>query len=101
MTDPKVTPADIVHEDSSYEIDLLKLVGKRVKAITGYLSMEFGYDPSFKLCQIVFEDGTSMGVEGEHDFPYVVEWRLEKQPNFNDETLHRLYAEINENEADE
>lgn len=98
MSDKNVTHADLIHEDSSYEIDLLKLVGKRAKAITGYLATDFGHT-SFKLCRIVFEDGTSMGVEGEHDFPYVVEWARETQPHFDDETLRRLYEEKNDEPA--
>ncbi len=51
-------------------IDLSKLVGKKITGVLGHLTDEFG-QPNFQLDRIVFEDGTHLYVEGEHDFPYV------------------------------
>lgn len=73
-----------------FEISLSKLVGKQVKDIRGYLSKEFG-DVVFKMTSIVLEDDTKMGCEGEHEFPYLVQYNASKQPNFDDATLERLY----------
>lgn len=80
---------------SDYEIGLTKLIGKQVKEIRGYLSGEFG-DPCFKLTQIEFEDGTFLGCEGEHDIPYLVSSGRDNQPNYDEETLQRLYDEQDE-----
>jgi hypothetical protein len=35
-----------------------------------------GAGPSFKIADILLEDGTLIGVEGEHDFPYLVEYTI-------------------------
>ena len=84
---------DIRVEGSTYHLSLLKLVGKEVSDIRGHISGEFG-GPTFVLTEILFTDGTSMGVEGEHDHPYVTEYRATNpQPNFDDETLQALLDE--------
>lgn len=83
-----ITLNDIKVEGSTYRLSLTKLMGKQIKDIHGYLSSELG-DPVFKMINVVFEDGTKLGAEGEHDFPYLVG----EQPNHNEETLERLYAE--------
>lgn len=80
---------------SDYEIGLTKLIGKPIKEIKGYLSQQFGPDATFKITGIVFEDDTEMDVEGEHDFPYLTEYRSQPQPNFDQDTLNRLYEEEN------
>lgn len=85
---------DVAYEQSDYEIDLSKLMDKRIKAVVGYISMEFG-DPMFKLTRIIFVDGTFLGVEGEHDLPYLSWYRLDDIGNLNDETLIALYKEQN------
>lgn len=89
--------ADLLVKGSTYQISLTKLTGKAIKDITGYLENEFG-EPSFKVCQIVMEDGTLIGVEGEHDFPYLVEYGRMTQPNMDSDTLDRLYEESQESE---
>lgn len=86
---------DIRVPNSKYRISLLKLIGKGIADIQGSLSREYG-DISFVLSNIVFDDGTEMGIEGEHDFPYVTEFSPQPQPNFDEETLERLYLEDNE-----
>lgn len=63
-------------ETSSYTIGLTKVIGKAIKEIHGYTSTEYD-DPVFKLCKVEFEDGTFLGCEGEHDFPYLVKWGME------------------------
>lgn len=55
-----------------YELSLTRMLGKELADITGYISQEFG-DRSFKVCRLVFTDGTCLGFEGEHDHPYLVE----------------------------
>jgi hypothetical protein len=67
------------------------LIGKPIKDIRGYISEELG-GATWKLTKIEFEDGTFLGVEGEHDFPYLVEW-IVNQPNFDEETLLRIAEE--------
>lgn len=79
----------------SYELSLVKLLGKQIKDITFYLSDEFG-DTTIKLCDVILEDGSRMGVEGEHDFPYLVDYAKYPQKNINDETLARLFQEDND-----
>lgn len=58
---------------SDYEIGLTKMVGKKVKEVHGYISIEFG-EPTFKMTKIEFDDGSFVGCEGEHDFPYLVNY---------------------------
>jgi hypothetical protein len=87
-----ITNDDVKVDGSTWEISLCKLIGKKVKDIRGYISPEFG-DMSFKLSHIVFDDDSEMSVEGEHDFPYLAETPRFEQPNFDQETLRRLYEE--------
>lgn len=79
-----------VNPDQMY-ISLSKLIGKTVSDIHGYLSMETG-EVCFLITSVRFSDGTGMGVEGEHDFPYLTDYGT-TQPNFDQETLDRLYQE--------
>jgi hypothetical protein len=62
---------DVRVEGHGYYLSLSKIIGKSIKDIYGYISLEFG-DPSFKLTRIVFDDDSALGVEGEHDHPYPV-----------------------------
>jgi hypothetical protein len=59
--------------------------------------MEFG-QVNFKLTEIVLEDDSIMDIEGEHDFPYLLDYRSQPQPNFDEDTLERLYEEHNAEE---
>ena len=69
-------------EESDYEFSLSVLTGKKIKDVVGYPSIGFGADtPVFCLTEIIFEDGASIGVEGEHDFPYLSTW--EDIPNLD------------------
>lgn len=49
---------------------LSSVIGKKVADVQGYMTREFG-DPTFKLTRILFEDGSAVDVEGEHDMPYI------------------------------
>ena len=88
-----ITLADVRVEGSTYEMSLTKLIGKPIADVYVMVTKPFGIDPTLEMLRIVFEDGTSMHCEGEHDCPYLVEYRGETQPNFDDETLNRLYEE--------
>jgi hypothetical protein len=89
----KLKVEDLRPEGSDYEISLPKLLGKQVKDIKGYITKEFG-DPVFQLTWIVFNDGTEVNCEGEHDLPYVVQVR-DTNPNLDDEVLNDLYDQEN------
>lgn len=79
---------DIQVENSHY-ISLSAWMGP-IKDIHGYISEEFG-DPVFKLRKIIFEDGTQIDVEGEHDCPYLCgETEL-----YNDEVMCSLLEQEN------
>jgi hypothetical protein len=58
-------------EGSDWLFSLSKLVGKKVIDVVGYPSDPFGDAPLFKIVEIVFEDKTTISVEGEHDVPYL------------------------------
>lgn len=64
---------DYQYGEKDWILSFNKISGKKIKDIGGYISNEFG-EPTFKICYIYFEDGTEQGVEGEHDFPYIVDY---------------------------
>lgn len=64
---------------------LNKLTGRRVVDVTGYPSDPFGGTALFKVVSIVFEDGTEIHVEGEHDTPYIPS--ADDIPNLDEKTL--------------
>lgn len=91
-----ITIKDIKLSNSNYEHGLSLLVGQKIKEVRGYFSAPFG-DPAFKITHIELEDGTLLGVGGEHDFPYVESpYRNDKVLNLDYDTLQRLYDEQNE-----
>jgi hypothetical protein len=55
----------------------------------------------FIITKIECADGTFVGVEGEHDFPYLVEYGPTPQPGLDEETLAQLAAEAEEDAAQE
>ena len=67
---------DIRVDGHSYKLSLTKFVGRPIKDVIGYLN-DIGAGPSFMLTEIVLEDGAMIGVEGEHDFPFLCEYRSE------------------------
>lgn len=89
MTLLKLT--DLKVDGSHYLISLVKLSGQPIADVRGYLSIELG-EVAFKLCEIVLEDGTTILVEGEHDFPYLSTFRGDAA-NLNENTLIELYEQ--------
>lgn len=56
----------------NFNIELGAFLGKRVTGIRGYASKEFGDDtPVFHVYSVDFDDGSSLSLDGEHDFAYV------------------------------
>jgi len=72
----------------SDDYSLSKLVGKKIADIIGYPSDPFGGAPLFKIWQIVFEDGTTVCVEGEHDVAYIP--ATDGLNNMDEDTLQGL-----------
>ena len=60
-------------EGSTYLLSLVKITGKAIKDIHGYVTDPYDVAPTFKLIHVILEDDTSFYVEGEHDFPYLVD----------------------------
>lgn len=85
-----VTNADV--KVDSYQISLAKLTGQDIKDVQGYITRESG-DYTFKVTCIVLEDGSEIGVEGEHDFPYLTPYPKYPIANMDDETLRGLYRQ--------
>lgn len=80
--------------ESDYELSLSKYVGKKVVDIVGYPTIAFDdAPPIFKLRQIMFEDGTTVFLEGEHDTVYLP--TTNKLKNMDEETL-QSFIEIEE-----
>lgn len=98
---------DVQVEGSTYLISLKKVLSKSIVDIHGYLSCEFDA-PTFKLSRVIFEDGTELGVEGEHDFPYLVQSHRENEdrpeymgkycPEYSDENLQKIWDSSPDNE---
>ena len=82
-------------KDGDY-ISLVKVVGKKITDITGYITKEFG-EPTFQLFAIEFEDGTDLWVEGEHDMPYVYEYGSKTPKGFN-ENIEEIWKTDPDNE---
>lgn len=56
-------------EGSDYQFSVNKLMGKKIKDITGFVAhLDV---PVLKICNVLFEDGTSIRINGEHDMPYL------------------------------
>lgn len=86
---------DVRVDETKYaNISLSKLMGKRIADIEGSLRNEFG-DVSFKLTKVVFEDGTDLHCEGEHDFPYLTGGYGDKAVELPTEVMEALYEEQN------
>lgn len=58
-------------EGSTYLLSLAKLTGQKIADIHGFVTDPFDVAPTFQLCHVILEDGTTIDVEGEHDFPYL------------------------------
>jgi hypothetical protein len=94
-----ITLKDIKADNSDYEISLVKLAGKPIKDIYGYLSNEFD-EPVFKITKVVFSKDCWLDAEGEHDFPYLANGKG-KTIYEDEELLERLYREDNPDDEEE
>ena len=95
MTD--VMYADVLTPEGDLDVGLSRLVGKEIREVCGYFA-DMGGGVSFKLTHIIFDDGSQVGIEGEHDFPYVATFRKWTFPTLEEETLNRLYEAQNAEE---
>lgn len=64
---PYATDGD---DPDHFFLSLGKIMGKQVADISVTVSREF-HEASLVLFRVVFEDGTFLNCEGEHDFPYL------------------------------
>ena len=80
-----------LYGNSDYLLSYSKICGRKIKDIVGYISTEYD-EPTFKISRIILEDGYELGVEGEHDFPYIVDY---------DEKTAKILDDINEEEKEE
>jgi hypothetical protein len=88
-----------LYKDSDYECSLSKFVGKKVVDLVGYPSAPFGGDPVFKINKVVFDDGSTIWTEGEHDVAYIP--ATDKLKNMDEETLQRFIDEDSDEETGE
>ena len=104
----KVTPkisdfiADGREDKECADLSLVKLCnGRKIKDIIGYLDGDFDCN-YFHPYKLIFEDGTELYCEGEHDHPYFAKVGREKPdfPLFNDKMMRTFYAEQNGEEYD-
>lgn len=84
----KADKKDFLQDGSDWLFSLNKLTGRKVVDVIGYPSDPFGGVPLFKVSQIVFEDGTTISIEGEHDVPYIPS--DDKVKNLDEETLQKF-----------
>ncbi len=90
----EITYADTLVPEGHMDVGLSRLVGKEIREVCGYFA-DIGAGATFKLTHIIFDDGTQVGVEGEHDFPYVATFAKWPMPNLEEDVLERLYEEQN------
>lgn len=77
-----------MHEDSDYEISLVKLNGKQIKDIIGMVSYNSEYRAiDFVLTRIIFDDDTEVGMGGEHDKPFIETYAKWPQPPLESKNL--------------
>lgn len=67
---PTKTVEELAKLSNEIGLDLADVTGKKVDKIIGFVSNDFG-DAVFVMQKIVFEDGSSIFCEGEHDIPYL------------------------------
>jgi hypothetical protein len=60
------------NKKASWEVSLNEVIasGATVADVFGYFTTECG-EATFKLTRLVLNDGNTINVEGEHDFPYL------------------------------
>lgn len=84
--------SDVRAEDQDYRISLGKVTGQKVKDIQGSVTIEFG-EPYFQIYAVILEDGTEIGVEGEHDIAYLTAYGdgHELHVRLDEDTLMGIY----------
>lgn len=82
---------DFLQDGSDWLFSLNKLVGKKVVDIVGCPTDPFEGTPLFDIFAIVFDDGTEIHVEGEHDVAYIP--ASDKLKNMDEDTLQNLIDE--------
>ena len=80
-----------LYGSEDWVFSLNKLVGKKIVDVLGYPADPFRGTPLFKVSQIVFDDGTKIHVEGEHDVVYIP--ATSKLKNMDDDTLQGFIEE--------
>lgn len=75
-------------EKDDFYLSCTKISGKKIKDVIGFVRNEYD-EPSFQISAIIFEDNTKQRIEGEHDFPYLID--------LDDETF-KIIERINEEE---
>ena len=76
---------------STYLLSLTTLVGKEIRDIQFFISTELD-EHCIKVRRLIFDDGSEMVFEGEHDCPYLVNLDHD-QPNTDSKTLECLFEE--------
>jgi len=92
------TYEDVRVEGSIFELSLEKILGKKIKDIRGYLSREFD-DISFKMTSVILEDDTELGCEGEHDYPYLIDFSEKTEKDF--ESIEKTNPDYEPDEDDD
>jgi hypothetical protein len=82
------TLADVKFDPNSFFMSLNKLLDKRVVDIRCGISKEWG-EPVVTCYSILFDDGTSVSLQGEHDIIYI------DDTTCSEEQLDLLYEEEN------
>lgn len=72
--------------DTYYSLN--KFVGKKIADILGFPADPFGGTPVFEIKQLLFDDGSTVWVEGEHDTPYLPS--DESMQNMDEDTLQKF-----------
>jgi hypothetical protein len=85
-----VALADVILEGDY--LSLAKLAGRKIKDVKLYITVENG-TPMLVISNIILEDGIELGVEGEHDCPYLdnpYPKDADKLPNLSEDNLEFL-----------
>lgn len=85
---------DFLAGGNDWLFSLSKLTGKKIADITGYPSDPLGVGPVFKIFAVVFDDGTMLHAEGEHDVPYIPS--TEEVHNMDEDTLQQFIDDEDE-----
>ncbi len=97
MSDKKKTQKEVRVDGHDFYLSLMKMLpeGVIIQDIHGYVTNEFD-EPSFKLCRMVLSNGKIIGVEGEHDYPY-----LTGIPGVSNEQMEAYSGDDDEDEDNE